>query len=519
MISWANPWSASTNFFYRLRTFPLYLAWSVMGFASGWVQTRQVRWLMLGIPALVLAFLIIGLAMHSQEGLSSETVRRYIETSQRHLKAGRIDQAEFFINRLRTLGFQSDQLLLTRAEIATRRERPDLAENCYREMLTNSDHTQDPLAHRELAFLSMKSTIDPQSLQATEAIEHLESAIKANPGDLAVHEMLTKLFLMREDFQSAVRHLEPVAHQNPAAMLELARLYEKFGRSSKKVDAASKAEKYFAAVVAAIEKMPSPVKGQSEAQTIAVWNEAVLSWSESLTMQAKLDEAIQAVTTGLERHETPELRKRLASIYVRKCQALPVADKTWQTRWDLVTLSRNYDPDSQDSMTILADIASHAPFELRQLALCELQPYLDNGTAPPSAYYMVGTVAAENQQWDTAIKLLRTAVQIEPRAGIAWNNLAFALYSQPIPNWKEAEQIVDEAIRLNPTPVQYHETRGQIMVGLERWPEVVRELEYALAGMPALARIHGGLALAYQQLGDEDLADYHRTREITLKQR
>ncbi len=518
MISWENPWHVSSSFFWRLRTLPSFLVWSVVGFASGWVQTRRLGSLFLGAPALILAFVVIAMTLQTREDLSSETVRRYITRSQMYLKENRVDQAEFYINRLKTLGYQSDPILVTRAEIATRRQRLDLADVCYREMLTNSDHTQDALAHRQLALSALRATPDPQSATTSEAILHLQKAIEANPGDLFCHELLAKLFLTRNDLGSVIRHFEPVAQQNPAAQIQLARLFEKVGRNSKKVEAASKAERYFSRLVTELESKPLE-QGTSEAARTAEWSDGTLNWSESLIMQGKLDEAISLVTAALDRQDLPALRHRVASIYVRKSNTLPVSEKSWQPRWELITLCRNYDPDSRESLVVLAEIASHAPFELRQMAQRELAPYLENGQAPPAAYYLVGTAAAEDKQWSTAIKLLRKSVQIEPRAGIAWNNLAFALYSQTPPDWQDAERCVSEAIRLEPHPAQYHETRGQIMVGLEHWTEVVRELELALQGLPPQARIHGGLALAYQNLGDEDLADYHRTREAALTQR
>lgn len=517
MISWENPWNASSSFFYRMRTLPSYLIWSLAGFISGWVQTRRLWSLSLGIPALAVAFLVIAMTLRSREQLSSETVRRYINTSRQHLQENRVEQAEFYINRLKSLGYQDDPLLVTRAEIAIQRDRPDLAEIYYREMLTNSDRGLDAKAHQQLARFELKDTPDPNSQPASEAIRHLKLALQLNPGDLPSHELLAKLWLARGDFNSAVLHLEPLAQANPAMQIELARLYEKLGRSSRKMESAVKAEAYFSGEVSKLEARSRA--GELPETPSSQWLAGYMNWSESLIMQGRLDEASRIVTEALDRHNSVELRRRLASIYVRKVNTLPMTDESWQSRWDLITLSRNYEPDSRESLVILANIAAHAPFELRQLAQREIQPYLESGKAPPAAYYLVGTAAAEDKQWDSALRLLRKSVEMEPRADIAWNNLAHTLYSQPEPDWEDAQRCIDEAIRLNPTPVLYRETRGQIMVGMNRWAAAVQELELALHGLPPQARIHQGLAIAYRQLGDDDLADYHRTRQVALSQR
>ena len=57
MISWENPWGASRDLLYRIRTLPNFLVWSLLGFVSGWVQTRRVATLVIGLPSLVIASL------------------------------------------------------------------------------------------------------------------------------------------------------------------------------------------------------------------------------------------------------------------------------------------------------------------------------------------------------------------------------------------------------------------------------------------------------------------------------
>lgn len=245
MISWENPWGASPSVFYRLRTLPTYLIWSIVGFVSGWVQTRRIGYLVIGIPALAITFFMIATTLKTREGLTTETVRRYIESSQLHLKDNRIEQAEFYMNRLKSLDYQTDPLLVTRAELATRRERSDLAEICYRDMLTNPDRTLDAVAHQKLALIELNAIQTPNSPHASEAIHHFEQTLKSNPNDLDSRELLAKLFLDRGDLNSAILHLEPVAEQKPAVYLKLARLYEKLGRQVMKTESAARGEILF----------------------------------------------------------------------------------------------------------------------------------------------------------------------------------------------------------------------------------------------------------------------------------
>ncbi len=161
MISWENPWGTPLSVGHRLRTLPLYLVWILIGFVSGWVQTRRTKTLILGCPALIAAFVVTTMAIRTREGLTSETVRRYTELAQERLRHHQVDEAEFFINRLKPLGSPSDSILSIHAEIAVQRQRPDLAEKVLESMLKNSDRSRDPAAHRQVALIKLSSTKKP----------------------------------------------------------------------------------------------------------------------------------------------------------------------------------------------------------------------------------------------------------------------------------------------------------------------------------------------------------------------
>lgn len=507
MISWENPWSPTVSFWWKLRTLPLYLIWIVTGFVSGWVQTRRTRVLILGCPALISAFVVTTLAVRTREGLNSETIRRYMELAEGQLRQHNVDQAEFYINRLRPLGPPNDSILAIHAEIALQRQRPDLTEKAFEEMLTNSDRSRDAFAHRQIALLQLGTTKSPVSSRANEAISHLEAALTANSTDVEGHQILAKLYLERGELEAATRHLEQVVSSAPVVAIDLARIFERMGRNSRKLEFATQAASFFAKAFAPSAKPPI----DQPADRIAGY----LQWTEALIMLGKLDQAVELLTAELDRHPSPELRKRLAATYVRIEGQLPRSEK-WERRMELANLCRTYDPDSPQGLVILANIAAHGSPDLAAQAERDLQPYLIADKAPAAAYFLMGTAASQREDWANALKFLRKAVELEPRADISWNNLAQTLATMTPPDLVEAELCVNEALAINPGPATYHETRGQVMVKMERWAEAVRELETALQQMPADTNIHRGLALAYQQLGDEDLAEFHRTRHRAL---
>ena len=241
MISWEKPWTASPNVLWRVRTFPYYVLWSCVGFVSGWVQTRRMRNLLLGVPALAVAFLVFSVTLRSRQELDSATIQRYFATAQRLLQQGQVDQAAFYQTRLLSLPSPTDPILSLRAGIATRRDQFDLATACYREMLNNSDQSQDALAHTQLALREMQTSPAPQRETADRAIVRLQQALEIDPGYTLCHELLAQLFLQRGDFPSVAKHLEAVVLVSPARRLDLARVYEKLGQQTQKAEYAAQA--------------------------------------------------------------------------------------------------------------------------------------------------------------------------------------------------------------------------------------------------------------------------------------
>lgn len=509
MISWENPWGSSPSFGHRLRTLPVYLVWIILGFVSGWVQTRRTKVLILGCPALLAGFVVTTLAIRTREGLTSEKVRHYTELAEERLRRNQIDEAEFFINRLKPLGSPSDSILAIHAAIAVQRQRPDVAEKAFEAMLGNSDRSRDPFAHRQIALLKLATTKSPISSRANEAIVHLEAALTALPTDIEGQQILAKLYLDRGELEESARHLEQIVTAHPVVAIDLARIFERLDRNARKLEFAAQAAGFFAKAFA---PTATPKVDRPEDRTIGY-----LQWTEALIMLGRLDQVVELLTAELDRNNSPELRKRLAATYVRTDAQLPRGEN-WERRMELCNLCRNYDPDSPQGLVMLANIAAHAPPDLAAQAERDLQPYMEADTAPAAAYFLMGTAASQRKDWAKALRFLRKSVQMEPRADISWNNLAQTLAKMTPPDLAEAERCVNEALAINSAPAVYHETRGQIMVQLERWPEAVRELETALQQIPADSQIHRGLAMAYEQLGDQDLSDFHSTRHRALGQ-
>jgi tetratricopeptide (TPR) repeat protein len=132
----------------------------------------------------------------------------------------------------------------------------------------------------------------------------------------------------------------------------------------------------------------------------------------------------------------------------------------------------------------------------------------DDTPAPLSE--TLGTAAALEGDWKTAQTCLRRAVDKDPKAAVAWNNLACVLYQGSDPQLDQALAAANKAIELSPDEFRFRETRGQVYARLAQWQAAINDLEFALNGMPDAPAIHKSLAKAYAALGNQELAAAHQ---------
>jgi tetratricopeptide (TPR) repeat protein len=129
---------------------------------------------------------------------------------------------------------------------------------------------------------------------------------------------------------------------------------------------------------------------------------------------------------------------------------------------------------------------------------------------PAALTETMGTAAALEGDWKSALLCLRRAVAKDPKSAVAWNNLSCVLYQGANPQLDQALEAVNKAIELSPDEFRFRETRGQIYTRQSQWPAAISDLEFALNGMPEAPAIHRALAKAYEAMGNQELAAAHR---------
>jgi len=127
-----------------------------------------------------------------------------------------------------------------------------------------------------------------------------------------------------------------------------------------------------------------------------------------------------------------------------------------------------------------------------------------------------GTMAAVDQDWNTADGLLRRATTVSPEWGNAWNNWAYVISAAFPERLEEALRHVDRAIQINSDNPDYRETRGMIYYKLRNYEQAITDLEIAINGINELASVHAALADSHRRLGNDSVAEIYE-RQISRR--
>ena len=92
----------------------------------------------------------------------------------------------------------------------------------------------------------------------------------------------------------------------------------------------------------------------------------------------------------------------------------------------------------------------------------------------------------------------------------SWNNLAWINSNVEPINLNKALELTDRALDAK-QDANFYETRGQILVKMERWEEAIQNLEQAIRqAVPNPENAHRALAVIYDKLNKPERAAAHR---------
>ncbi len=493
-----EPLSVST---YVLR-FPQYVMWCSWGFLRSWLETRQLSWLWQGLPALLLATLLGLLLLNSGQPASSETISSYLDQAKQATLADDLDRADFYFRKLGTLAPDDENVVYEHAMLDARRAEYVQAALKLQRLLDDETPAKNTRVHLWLAEQILEGKLQVEDPDA--AIRHHLNEVLAHDSDnLYAHHAYAQLCLSRNDVPNAIKHLEPVAPASPRIQLLLAALYRTTEDDTRMRLLARRALEYYATQV------------NLQSKELEDWHKL----AEAHVLLEDYAAAVGVLKEAHPRFEEASTRRMLAEVYLMwSDHTAKVSPENLAERMRLLDEAFKLAPDAPKVLQRLQDIAM-AEGPAAEEANRQLQQALAEGVAPGVIHFLFGTSAAMKGDDEAAIRHFNQSIQKNPRTAVALNNLAFVMARAQDPDLPRALELADQAVRYAPLVASFRDTRGQILVRMQRYTQGISDLEFALPQIkdPASRRkIHLALEEAYRQLGDATMAQIHQRKASEL---
>jgi tetratricopeptide (TPR) repeat protein len=359
-------------------------------------------------------------------------------------------------------------------------------------------------AHVWRARRILAADLTPEVARAGEV--HLLHAIKLDPSNVEARMMLGRLYFVAQRFDDAVRNLEMAVETYPDDLLSLAKAHSAImGHRPQAIRIAGQAIEYFTKVVSANPYNPNP--------------EPRLRLAESYLFLEQFAQSLKVLQDGIARRDSPALRTATARVHLvwadrlakegESTESGPAADKLWANRLDHLQQAILADPNEMLAFQQVMGVLNQANNDSEALRT-SLKEVLKQGKATPLIHLLLGTDAAVNKDLVAAATHLNIAFDSDPKMTIAANNLAWVLAYAEKPDFERSTALINAVLQKQPDEIEFHHTRGMILIRMEKWSDAVIELERSLSTHDKDKETRIALATAYEKLGLVDLANEQR---------
>lgn len=323
---------------------------------------------------------------------------------------------------------------------------------------------------------------------------HLQYAVKLEPNNAEARALLGAYYMNTNQFALAEQHLTVAVRERPSLCLPLAKAHAFQGHVEQARTYGKSAREYYRQQVA------------GDPRSV----ELRLGWADATMFLTEFREAVAILKGGLNLSDENAFHQALTRVYITWSDSIK-GDTIDARRERLTLLAAGLDHNPNDAtlfdriMAILRENDAVAG-SARQFLLASIA----QGESAKICHLLLGTDEGERGNYDLAIKHLERAHALDSSMPIVANNLAWYLLQAEDIDLKRAYELVSALAERWPLMGAIHDTRGQILAKMGRWPEALAELEKGLPQMRGQASTHIALVEVYDQLGMKELADEHR---------
>lgn len=508
-MAWFNPYRTPSNEpvspAARIVRFPAYVLWTLWGFVVSWCETRDFRRLWRGLPAVLLAGVLLLLLVWQKRPPSRGLIETYRDKAQQATHAEDFELADFYFRKLEQLAPGDRRVRYDHALLhAARGEYPQAAYT-MQSLIQDDDQSDDARVHLWLAQSALEGRLEIDEPLNFAKI-HLNQLLEEDPHDRYAHYFYAQLFLRLNDLDNAIRHLEPVAAGSSELTLQLATLYGMKGERTRARTLAREAANLLEREIS-----------NTQTADASAW----LRLAGSYLVLQDYEQAVRTLKEAATKFDDPECRRLLGRAYVHWSDNVRVnAPDDVSRRLELLQEALQVAPDEPLALQRIAELSvSEGPAS--DEAKAQLQAALAEGRGTAAIHFALGTIEAARGNMEGALRHLDQAHAANPNTAVTLNNLAYVLFRQPTPDLERALELSHQAVRIAPQVSSFRDTRGQILTALGRYPEAITDLEFALPHVTRPATqlsIHQSLATCYRELGDKELSQIHerKARELEL---
>ncbi len=470
-------------------------------FAYGWFVSLPWWNVPRAIPAMLVmvALVVGGVVAHSGvAGWRNELIGRQFA------EAWQVDDfptAELVLRRQLSQRPEDADLLFKLAMVRENRDAHEEAAELMRKLVAIKKHQSAARWLLEKEYLNRPWTefTEPQKHEFGQLLSFIHDE---SPKDMGIVQLFAEYSLARQNFPKAITLLEMLAPLQPMRGLQAAAISRQMGNDATANRLASRA----------LEQV------DQLAQEDPTNNMLRLAIAQNQMFLRRHAEAVRTLEKGIQLAKTPQdaeqLQQALGDAFVAWIAFIEeTPSNTTDERLRILKMLQSalqYAPNNPRVLMLVADQVLKSVSDEDE-AIVATRDALIAGTSPGISHFIQGTAAMIKEDTETAEMHLRMAAKFLPKSGVILNNLAVAMASREGSNLDLALKVSESAISQTPdaTP-HFYETRGQILVKLERYLDAVPDLERALSVVELASSAHESLAVCYDKLGQDELSRQHR---------
>lgn len=465
-------------------------------FFAFWMRTRKIRRLVYAIPAILLVMPFGYFTIRIPFQTPAKKAGKYQIAASKALEQEDLATAELYFRKLRQLNGINQWTEFQAAFYQYNNDQGDRAVDTMKRLAPTSEIGFTP-AHVWLAQYYYRGESELPLEQANRlSKQHIELALTNEPTH-ATARALRAAHLKREGLtEEAIRELRDVVQKLPAQRLSLAEMYYSTGKKDEAFKQLKETDRHFE------QRVEGNVKLKSFDYQL---------WGAVKTLLGQPEEAHRIFAKGLAEYGDDKMLTHRAVTHFLAMADLAQGNTDESAERHVGYLMQAFEAEPNNKEIIKRLVRSRfATGPLAAAAQKAIEGIEARQDVPASFWSIMGTGYGLRRQYEESWRYLSKAVEAAPEDARVFNNAAWVLL-QLNRDKENALTLINQALAIDSENPVFRETRGQVLLRFNNWNEAIEDLEFASNGLNNPSPdLHEGLASAYENLNNTELAKNHR---------